>query len=167
MDLRPATMTDVPDIARVHLDSWRATYRGIVSEAFMQTRTYERTEERWREFLATTSGKTYLVELSNKTVGILTLGDARDTDVDATRTGEIWSIYLSPKHWRKGIGRQVMAEAESILGAAGYGVVVVWVLEANERARRFYEAMGFAPDGASHDIDLGEPVKAIRYTKAL
>ncbi len=51
MELRLATAADAPTIARVHLDSWRATYRGIVSDSFLQTRTYEQTEDRWREFL--------------------------------------------------------------------------------------------------------------------
>ena len=167
MDLRPATVADIPAIARVHLDSWRATYRGLVSESFLQTRTYERSEERWREFLATSTANTYLVQSSNNTVGIITLGSARDADVDATRTGEIWSLYLSPEHWRKGIGRQVIAEAKRLLRSEGYEVVILWVLEANEHARRFYETMGFALDGSSHDIDLEEPVKAVRDRKKL
>jgi ribosomal protein S18 acetylase RimI-like enzyme len=167
MKLRQATAADVPVLARVHLDSWRPTYRGLVSESFLQTRTCERTEERWREFLANSTAKTYVVQSRNKTVGVVTLGGARDADVDAPRTGEIWGLYLSPEHWRKGIGRQVIAEAERILRSGGYGVVVLWVLEANEPARRFYETMGFALDGASHELDLGEPVKAVRYRKGL
>ena len=167
MELRLATAEDAPVIARVHLDSWRATYRGIVSASFARTRTYRRTTARWREFLATTASETYLVQSGDKTAGIVTLGGARDTDVDAGHTGEIWGLYLSPTHWRKGIGRQVIAEAERMLKSQGYQVVVLWVLEANDRARRFYEAMGFAADGASKDVDMGGPIKAVRYRKGL
>jgi ribosomal protein S18 acetylase RimI-like enzyme len=95
------------------------------------------------------------------------MGGARDAEVDARRTGEIWGLYISPDRWRKGIGRQVVAEAERMLKAGGYESVVLWVVEANERARQFYEAMGFAADGASQEIDWGTPVKAVRYRKEL
>lgn len=165
--LRLATAADVPIIARVHLDSWHATYRGLVSESFLQTRTLEQTGERWRDFLATTNSETYLVQSGGENAGILTLGGARDADVDAARTGEIWGLYLLPGHWRKGIGRQVLAEAARMLQSRGYQVVVLWVLEANDPARRFYEAMGLAVDGAAKDVDMGGPVKAVRYRKEL
>ena len=89
MELCLAAAADVPTIARVHLDSWLATYHGLVSDSFLQSRTHEQTEKRWCEFLATTTSQTYLVQSGNKTVGILTLGGARDADVDAARTGEI------------------------------------------------------------------------------
>lgn len=167
MELCPATTDDIPAIARVHLDSWRVTYRGLISESFLQTRSYEQTEERWRDFLATTISDTYLVHARGRTIGILTLGGARDTDVDAARTGEIWGLYLLPEHWRKGIGRQVMSKAERMLKSRGYEVMVLWVLEANDPARRFYEAMGLAVDGASKDVDMGGPIRAVRYRKGL
>jgi ribosomal protein S18 acetylase RimI-like enzyme len=98
---------------------------------------------------------------------LLTLGAARDPDLDASRTGEIWGIYISPDHWRRGIGRRLAEEAERILTSRGYERAVLWVLEANQQARRFYEAMGFSPDGQSKDIDWGTVLKAVRYAKVL
>lgn len=151
----------------MHVDSWHAAYRGLVPESTLQAFTYERREECWREFLATSAGETYMVQSANEIVGILTLGPARDADVDTRRTGEIWGLYISPGHWRKGIGRQVVAGAEQMLQSRGYEVVVLWVVEANDRAKRFYEAMGFALDGASLEIDWGTPVRAVRYRKGL
>jgi len=50
------------------------------------------------------------------------------------------------------------------LRARGFGPIVVWVFEANDRARRFYKAAGFMPDGARHVgrfDDVGIP--EIRY----
>jgi len=40
--------------------------------------------------------------------------------------------------------------------------VVVWVLEGNERAIRFYERSGFQGDGKEKEIMLGSPRKEIR-----
>ena len=60
-----------------------------------------------------------------------------------------------------------MAAAERMLKSQGYEVEILWVLEANDSARRFYEVMGFAVDGASKDVDMGGPIKAVRYRKGL
>jgi len=100
-------------------------------------------------------------------VGFLTLGAARDPDLDTSRTGEIWGIYISPGYWRKGIGTRLAEEAEKMLRSRGYEDAVLWVLEGNQQARRFYEAMGFDLDGESKKIDWGAPLKAVRYRKAL
>ena len=108
-----------------------------------------------------------MVRVDEEIVGFLTLGAARDVDLDIDRTREIWGIYISPDYWRKGIGRKLAEEVEKILKSRGYEHAVLWVLEGNQQARRFYEATGFSPDGESKDIDWGTPLKAVRYAKVL
>lgn len=58
-------------------------------------------------------------------------------------------------------------EGERILRSRGHVEVVLWVFEANERARKFYEAMGFAADGSTKVLTPGAPLTAVRYRKAL
>ena len=48
MHIRPATQADVSAIARIHVDSWRATYRGIVTDAVLDELSYAEHEERWQ-----------------------------------------------------------------------------------------------------------------------
>ena len=167
MNIRPTQAHDAPKLARVHVDSWRAAYRGLVPESYLQRFTYELREERFRQSLATNAEETYMVDLGAEIVGLLTLGAARDADVDADRTGEIWGIYILPEYWRKGIGRRLVEEAERMLKSRGYEIAVLWVLEGNQQARQFYEAMGFTLDGGFKDINWGTPLKAVRYRKAL
>ena len=167
MEIRPAQVSDAPALARVHVDSWRAAYGGLVPESTLQAFTYEWREERFRAALAAGTEETHLVRVEGQVVGFLTLGAARDADLDAGRMGEIWGIYLAPEHWRKGIGRRLAEEAERMLASRGYEEAVLWVLEGNETARRFYEAMGFALDGESTEVDWGTPLKAVRYRKVL
>jgi len=167
MQLLPARISDAPVYARIHVDSWRAAYRELIPDSYIERFTYELREQRFRQSLAANAEETYLIQQNDQVVGILTLGVARDSDVDVHRTGEIWGIYLSPNYWRKGIGRQVVREAESMLQARGYETIILWVLEKNQQARQFYEAMGFSADGASKSIDWGTPLKAVRYRKVL
>ena len=60
-----------------------------------------------------------------------------------------------------------MQEAERLLRSRGYRDIVLWVLEGNTMARRFYEAMGFTLDGVFKTVELGTPLKAVRYKKRL
>jgi ribosomal protein S18 acetylase RimI-like enzyme len=167
MNIRPATVDDAPALARVHVDSWCAAYGELVPESFLQGFRYQGREERFRESLAEGAEETYVVQSDQEIVGFLTLGPARDPDLDVRRIGEIWGIYVSPDFWRRGIGKELAEEAERILKSRGYEHAVLWVLEGNQRARRFYEAMGFSLDGEFKNIDWGIPLKAVRYRKAL
>jgi ribosomal protein S18 acetylase RimI-like enzyme len=158
---------DAPKLAQVHVDSWHVAYRGLVPDSFLQGFTYQRREEAFRQALAANSEETYLIEDSDLAVGILTVGVSRDTDLDVSRTGEIWGIYIAPDHWHRGIGTMCVQEAEQLLQSRGYCEVVLWILEGNTAARRFYEAMGFCLDGTFKTVELGKPLKAVRYKKAI
>jgi ribosomal protein S18 acetylase RimI-like enzyme len=167
VNLRRATPNDVPALAKAHVASWQKAYPGIVPEAHLQGFTIERTTERFRESLASGAEETYVAEHDGEILGFLTLGDCRDTDVDQQTTGEIWGIYLSPGHWRKGIGTFLSEQGEAMLISRGRSFATLWVLDANARARRFYEAMGFELDGATKEVNFGAPLKAVRYHKKL
>jgi ribosomal protein S18 acetylase RimI-like enzyme len=167
VNLRRAQAEDAGKLAQVHVDAWQAAYRGVVPDSFLQGFTYQRREDAFRRALLTGLEETYLLEEIDRPVAILTIGASRDADLDASRTGEIWGIYIVPDRWRQGIGTALVRETEQMLRARGYGEIVLWVLEGNADARRFYEAMGFAVDGASKIVQLGIPLKAVRYRKML
>jgi len=165
IDLRCATPDDARTMAAVHIAAWRAAYRGLVPESFLAALDRDRKTARFREFLKIGAGDTYIIESDNEPVGHLTIGPCRDADLDERVVGEIWGIYLAPGHWRRGIGTQVCRRAERILRARGFGPIVLWVFEGNASARRFYEAMGYAPDGATRTIEVGASLPAVRYRK--
>lgn len=167
MNVRRATAEDAPALARVHVESWRAAYRGLIPDSFLLEFIPRRREESFRQSLDEGSEETHLVEVGHEVVGFFTVGGARDLDLEAKCTGEIWGIYVSPGYWRRGIGRKLAGEALRSLKSRGYENAVLWVLEGNERARKFYEAIGFRLDGEFKNIEWGKPVRALRYRKAL
>jgi ribosomal protein S18 acetylase RimI-like enzyme len=62
-----------------------------------------------------------------------------------------------------------MSAALSRLAAAGHDACTLWVLERNERARRFYSALGFNPDGAIR-VEAAEtafPLREVRYRRSI
>lgn len=182
--IRRATVEDAEALARLHIDAWRAAYRGLVPDSRLDSLDYERRTARFREQLAgrgpetgpsrlegevrptnEVGSETYVAEREGEVLGFVTLGACRDSDVDPKKVGEIWGIYLGPQHWRQGAGTRLFRFAEELLASRGCVEVKVWVLARNSRARRFYEAMGFAADGASHVLDLDAPLEAVRYGK--
>lgn len=167
MNIRRATANDAPMLAKVHVDSWQVAYRGIVPDSFLERFTYQRREEAFRQALTANLEETYLVENNDHAIGILTIGASRDADLDVNCTGEIWGIYIAPDYWRRGIGTTLVYEAERILQSRGFNQVILWVLEENMDARRFYERMGFCLDGMYRAVELGKPLKAVRYKKVM
>ncbi len=167
MKIRRATANDAPILARVHVDSWQVAYRGIVPDSHLERFTYQRRENAFRKALEANLEETYLTEEDDQPVGILTIGPSRDADLNTEQTGELWGIYITPVYWQRGIGTALVHEAERILRSRGYADVVLWVLEANMNARQFYEKMGYCLDGIHRMVELGTPLKAVRYRKKL
>jgi ribosomal protein S18 acetylase RimI-like enzyme len=167
MDIRRATPDDAGAMASLHVAAWQTAYRGLVPDAFLDGLVVDRRAQRIRESLSAQAEETYLAEQEGNLLGMLTIGACRDEDVDPAITGEIWGIYLAPQHWRQGIGSVLCRYCERLLSERGYQVATLWVFAGNERARRFYEAMGYTADGASQVRDFGVPLEVVRYQKFL
>jgi GNAT superfamily N-acetyltransferase len=61
-----------------------------------------------------------------------------------------------------------MEAVRANLKAAGFATGALWVLEANRRARAFYDRQGWVPDGARKVDDPGDFVLAeVRYITVL
>ena len=171
MDIRPARLQDAPEIADVHVRSWQAAYRGLLPQAYLDSLDPAQRVGRWERSLsaADSDGGTLVADAGGYLAGFVSYGPARDDDADSQRAGEIYAIYLMPAAWDGGIGRQLMVTALDRLGEAGlFDQVILWVLDSNARARRFYEAGGWLADGAAkQDDSFGVPITEVRYRRSL
>ena len=165
MKFRRATASDEQGLAKVRVDSWQVAYKGLITDEFLQKITCQKREEAFRAALEERKYEIYLAEVDDEAAGFVTIGACRDPDRDAHNCGEIWAIYISPAYWRRGIGKGLFQEAERFLLSRGFRKIVLWLLEGNTAACSFYEAMGFSPDGAVKIIDLGTPLKEMRYAR--
>ena len=81
--------------------------------------------------------------------------------------GEIVSIYLLPEYWGKGCGKRLFNAAVEQLESVGYRKLFLWVLESNQRARIFYEHMGFRLHESSMEDEIGGmPVREVQYRRS-
>jgi ribosomal protein S18 acetylase RimI-like enzyme len=168
MNIRKATPEDAFAIARVHVNSWQLAYRGLLPDERLDKLDPIRGTQHFHETITREPETFYIAEGEDSIIGVMALGPCRDQEAGGTSIGEVYALYLAPTHWRRGIGSVMMSEAELLLKAGGYFRVVLWTFEGNERARVFYEAVGYVTDGAPRLFDqVGASVNCIRYGKDL
>lgn len=164
MEVRTASIRDAREIAAVHIASWRATYRGSMPDSVLEALDIEQRARKWREELGDPDVDCMVV--APPIVGFCKVAASRDADCEP-ETGEITAIYLHPGHWRRGHGRALVAAALDRARRRGYRRLSLWVLRDNQRARSFYEAVGFSPDGCERtDTQMaGAPLHEVRYVR--
>jgi ribosomal protein S18 acetylase RimI-like enzyme len=150
--IRAATQDDAEATARVHVASWAAAYT-------LEGPSLQQRLEMHRGF-----PPTFVAEAAGEIVGFVGVGPSGDPDAE----GELYTIYVHPGHWRGGVGRELIRAGEQRMRELGYRKVVLWVLDGNSRAQRFYESAGWAADGESRRIEfVGESIPEVRYAKQL
>ncbi|HEY7224577.1 MAG TPA: GNAT family N-acetyltransferase [Micromonosporaceae bacterium] len=171
MQVRPAQVSDAEAVGLVNAQAWRGAYAGLMPQDYLDALDPAERGRAWRRRLESIQPPTSVLVLERGTegvVGFASLGPARDPDADPSATGEVMAIYLLPEHWRGGGGRVLMAEAVRRLSDAGFREATLWVLETNDRARRFYEAVGWSLDGQRRvDESYGFALAEVRYRRSL
>lgn len=152
--IRLAVPADARGIAGVHVEAWRAAYRGLLPDSVLDSLSLAERERIWAELLAAGEETTYVAESGCSVVGFVTVGANRDGDCESPDFGEIHAVYLASEVWRQGLGRTLCEEGLARLRSLGHTVVTVWVLQGNQRARRFYEALGFRTDSATKPCQI-------------
>lgn len=163
MQIRPATLADVPGIARVHVDSWRTTYRGMVPDDYLDNLSYERRATYWTEELSRPDNPHFAVVAGaddGEIVGFASGGPERHGD--PVYTGELYAIYLLAQSQREGGGRALVHAVAARLALAGHPAMLLWVLSGNP-ARRFYERLGGQPLQVKTLILGGAELEEVAY----
>jgi GNAT superfamily N-acetyltransferase len=156
--IRPGTAADAQDVARVHVATWRAAYAHVLPAHELRSLSVEQRAAWHRSY------PPIIAEVGGDIVGFVSVGASRDTDAE----GELYAIYVLPDRWGTGAGRALVEAGEDELRKLGHRHVVLWVLEDNPRARRFYELAGWTADGRAREIEIfGLAVPEVRYAKEL
>jgi GNAT superfamily N-acetyltransferase len=121
---------------------------------------------RWVALLGDPAVSMLLVEEDGELLGMSVCGESRDEDVGAS-VGEVRTFFVAPAHWRRGVGRVLMAGVLDALRERGYTEATVWSFAANERANAFYERIGFTRDGAEEPTPGWADIPGIRYRRSL
>jgi ribosomal protein S18 acetylase RimI-like enzyme len=161
-------VADARRVAEIHVQGWKWGYRGTLPDDLLSSLSVDERELKWRSQLeADSSPRTYLLEESGCAIAFVTCGPARDLDGPGG-TGEVYAIYPVEAAAGTGAGRSLMLHALEDLRQQAFTRATLWVLEGNARARAFYEAGGWQPDGKIKSERAGEGVRReVRYALGL
>jgi GNAT superfamily N-acetyltransferase len=143
--IRSAEPGDGADLARVHVTSWQAAYKGLVNQDFLDSLDIEARTAWWDRALGREANLVSVAEIDGAVEGFCLAGASGDEG-----WGEVFAIYVAPEHWGTGLGRGLLEAGEGALLGAGHERALLWVLDGNARARAFYQRQGWA---------LGKPIR--------
>ncbi|HEY5900483.1 MAG TPA: GNAT family N-acetyltransferase [Burkholderiales bacterium] len=164
--LREARVADAAALAEIHIAAWRAAYRGLMPDDYLAALSLDERTKMWASGLARPSpAQSVIAEIDGVAAGFCLFGPSRDEE--PPEVAEIYAVNIHPQFWRRGAGRALCEHAAREAAAREHTTLTLWVLRDNQRARRFYESLGFARDGAEKtDTKLiGSPLHDLRYRK--
>jgi GNAT superfamily N-acetyltransferase len=143
--IRNGRVDDAQELGRVHVAGWRSAYHGLIDQTFLDSLNADSRARWWREAVGRPGQTLSVAEVDRVVEGFCLCGPS-----DIEGWGEIRAIYVSPDHWGTGLGHRLLAAGELALRDAGFDRALLWVLEQNTQARRFYERQGWV---------LGRPIR--------
>jgi ribosomal protein S18 acetylase RimI-like enzyme len=168
VSVREARPADAPAIAEVHVAAWRAAYRGMIPDEFLAKMSVTERTARWSRAIGSSGpAKVAVAHVADDILGFCSFGPTRDAA--PPDVAELYSLNVHPDAWRRGAGRMLCEHACREAAVREHVAITLWVLRENQPARRFYEHLGYLPDGAEKtDVALtGSPLNDVRYRKAL
>src|SRR3970040_1594980 len=119
--IRDALPADAANLAPVHVASWQEAYRGLIDQSFLDSLDVTGRAETWDRILRQGRVRVLVAEAGDRIVGFCTVGRSADEG-----WGEVYSIYLSPGHWGRGLGRDLLASGEQALAESGEERALLW-----------------------------------------
>ncbi|OJW47800.1 MAG: hypothetical protein BGO67_09135 [Alphaproteobacteria bacterium 41-28] len=150
-EIREARIGDAEDIAFVHTMAWKAAYKGILNQAFLDNVSLEERLRFRQKILTEGKGLQYVALWKNQVIGfcdahVLHFHENQHLSAEQrqrrTERGEIYALYLLENHQHKGIGKALFGKIRIQLKEQGLTPFLAWVFKDNHRARRFYVSQG-------------------------
>lgn len=167
--VRPMREEDICGVSAVRVKGWQAAYPGMVPQEHLDALSVAEDARMRRDMFARGTGSVLnlVAEEDGVVVGWAALGPSREEDREAD-DGELLALYAAPDRVGAGVGKALMRQTVAVARERSFRRLVLWVIAANTRARRFYERGGFVLDGRSADWSVGgTAVPEVRYRKDL
>jgi ribosomal protein S18 acetylase RimI-like enzyme len=164
IEVREAAVEDADALATVHIDGWRAGYRGVVPDDYLDSEEFATSRrDRWQAWTwqSMPGSRMFVATIHERVVGFGHAGpeeagtsavegpptEVSPTEVSPMSRGEVYGFYLHPSAWGSGAAGALMSHCEEFLRDEGFASAVLWVLRDNPRARAFYEKAGWHSTG--------------------
>jgi GNAT superfamily N-acetyltransferase len=158
--VRAGRAEDAAAIARVQVQSWRETYRGLMADQVLDDPDLPAVRERfWTTALTDerfSRNRIAVVEHDGELIGVAMSGPPENPDSPWAR--QLYVLYVLQRHHGSGAGAALL---DAVVEA--HESAVLWVADPNPRAQAFYRKHRFSADGTSVVTDDGVP--AVRMVR--
>ncbi|MEX2201253.1 MAG: GNAT family N-acetyltransferase [Dongiaceae bacterium] len=167
--IRPAVAGDLDALVAIHEAAALEAYRHIFPAGSPFPRDESRTD--LRQYLTAPATRAFVAEASEALVGFIAAGPTLAGEGEGFgdglqgSLGQTYLLHVLPAHWGGGIGGVLHDRAIVALAADGFASAIMWVLERNERARRFYERRGWQQTGGRRIGRYSAGIAVIRYRR--
>ena len=159
MGIRRARLEDAAAIAEVHVRTWQAAYEHVFGAERLAGIDVAGREGLARRFATDSEYDAFVADDDGRIVGFVACG----VPEEPTEQRELFAIYVLPESWGSPAASGLMRAALDDVRARGVSGAILWVLDDNPRARRFYEREGWHEDGSAESEYLGITVPLVRY----
>jgi len=163
VNIRRARLEDAAAIAAVHVRTWQSAYEHVFGAERLAGLDLTAREGLARRFATDEDQDAFVAEDDGRIVGFVATGPPDEEGENR----ELYAIYVLPEAWGTAAGSGLMQASVEAMRGRGAADAILWVLEDNPRARRFYEREGWYADGAAESEYLGLTVPLVRYRLTL
>lgn len=162
--VRPAVIADVAGMARVHVDTWSETYRGIMPDELLDAPDLvDRRRQMWTQILAEAAPSKFtcaVVESDGEIVGIAMSGPP-ETD-GSVEDRHLYVLYAYRSMHGTGVGQGLL---DAVIDPSV--TTALWVADPNPRAQAFYVKNVFVADGTvkTDEYDGVREVRMVRQAR--
>lgn len=171
--IRRASRHDAAAIGRVHVETWQATYAGLLPDAMLAAMSDVRQSAWWSQLLKDPAEARGVFVADDRDMGVVgfgSCGPVRDPpegmpvglDGREIKVGEVYTLYVEPDFQNLGLGRKLLGALFRQLQADRCDTAVLWMLAENP-TRFFYEGLGGERVGERVDTLGGTDVDEIAY----
>jgi GNAT superfamily N-acetyltransferase len=161
VSVRPARANDVPEIARVQVETWRTCYPAILPAAVLDALSVDLAQQAWLAAVTTPPSRRHHVLVAQEQatlVGFVGLGPADDLepdDPDPATTIAVAPLLVEPRWGRRGHGSRLLAASVEHARGDGMTRAITWLPEGDIASRDFFVSAGWAADGLARALDTG------------
>ena len=157
---RPARPDDVPEIARIQVDTWRICYLAILPAAVIEALSIELALAAWEQAVTAPPSPRHHVLVAQDqepVVGFVAFGPADDLEPEDPERDDARARPAARRTalGRRGHGSRLLAAAVDLARLDGMTRATAWIPEGDVVSREFFESAGWAPDGLARALDTG------------
>ncbi len=161
IQIRKAVLEDSEEIAKVHVESWRTTYSGIMKDSIIAGLDVGKRTELWKNNLTIEGNLVVVAEKKGQIIGFA-CGSAVKEGEYPEYDGDVTAIYFYKEEQGNGYGKLLLDALFQEFCQKGFRNAIVKVLDQNN-SRYFYEKLGARLIDSQEVPQYGEGLNLLTY----